>query len=45
MEIQGTESQIDRVIEAIEKGTFIKIENMEVKAIPVKEGEYGFRTG
>ena len=45
MEIQGTESQIDQVILAIEKGTFVKIENMDVKIIPVVEGEYGFRTG
>ena len=45
MEIQGTESQIDRVIEAIEQGSFVRIESMKVKMIPVVESEYGFRTG
>ena len=44
MEIQGEEEQIDRVILAIERGQFVRIENMGVKTVPVKEGEYGFRT-
>ena len=43
MEIQGTEEQIDRVILAVERGTFVRIENMEAKTIPVAEGEKGFR--
>ena len=43
MEIQGTEEQIDRVILAIERGTFVRIENMDVKALPVEEGERGFK--
>ena len=43
MEIQGEEEQIDGVILAIERGTFIRIENMEVKTLPVTEGERGFR--
>ena len=43
MEIQGTEEQIDRVILAIERGTFVRIENMEVKNLPVAEDERGFR--
>ena len=42
MEIQGTEEQIDQVILAIEKGTYIRIENLDVKTIPVQEGEYDF---
>lgn len=45
MEVQGEEEDIDRVILAIEKGTFVRIDNMDVKALPVVEREYGFRTG
>ena len=44
MEIQGEEESIDRVILAIERGTFVRIENMAVKSIPVVRYEYGFRT-
>jgi acylphosphatase len=44
MEIQGTEEAIESVILAIEKGTFIRIENMDMKEIPVVEDEYGFWT-
>ena len=44
MEIQGEEESIDQVILAIERGTFVRIENMAVKSIPVVEYEYGFRT-
>ena len=45
MEIQGTEEQIDQVILAIERGTYIRIENMDGKTIPVVEQERGFRAG
>jgi acylphosphatase len=45
MEIQGEEEDIDRVILAIEKGTFVRIDNMDVKVLPLVEREYGFRTG
>ena len=44
MEIQGEESQIDQVILAIGRGTYVRIENMKVKTIPVVEHDYGFRT-
>lgn len=44
MEIQGTEEAIDSVILAIEKGTFVRIENMDIKSIPVVENEYSFVT-
>ena len=44
MEIQGTESQIDQVIQAIQQGKWIKIEKMDVKIIPVDESEYTFGT-
>ena len=42
MEIQGTEEQIDQVILLIEKGRFVRIENMDTRTIPVKEDERGF---
>ena len=44
MEIQGTEEQIDQVILAIERGTYVRIEKMDVKTIPLAQGEYGFHT-
>lgn len=44
MAIQGEESQIDQVILAIERGTYVRIERMDVTKIPVVEYEYGFRT-
>ena len=44
MEIQGREEDIDKVILAIEKGTFVRIENMDVKTLPIVEQEYGFKT-
>lgn len=43
MEIQGTEEQIDAVIQAIERGHYVIIEKMSVKSIPLIEGEYCFR--
>ena len=42
MEIQGTEQQIDQVILAIERGTYVRIENLSARTIPAVEGEYGF---
>ncbi len=44
MEIQGTEEAIESVILAIEKGTFVRIENMDMRDIPVVEDEYRFGT-
>lgn len=44
MEIQGDEESIDRVILAIEKGTYVRVERMESKTIAPIEGERGFRT-
>ena len=41
MEIQGAEEQIDQVILLIEKGRFVRIENMDARTIPVKEEERG----
>ena len=44
MEIQGTEEQIDGVIQAIGRGRYVKIENMDVRTIPVVPHEQGFWT-
>ncbi len=43
MEIQGTQEAIDRVIRAIREGTYIRIEDMRTKALPVQPHESGFR--
>ena len=43
MEIQGYEAQIDQVILAIERGTFVRIENLDSRTVPVVSGESGFR--
>ena len=42
MEIQGTEEQIDQVLLAIERGTYVRIDNLEIRSIPVVEAERGF---
>ena len=44
MEIQGTQEQIDGVIQAIGRGRYVKIENMDVRTIPVIPDEQGFWT-
>lgn len=43
MEIQGTEEQIDNVVMALERGTYIQIDSIEARTIPVDENERGFR--
>ena len=43
MEIQGTQEQIDAVIMMIERGTYVRIEKMSVKTIPLVEHESFFR--
>ena len=42
MELQGTQHQIDNVIMAVEHGTYIAIDHMDVTDIPVIQGERGF---
>ena len=42
MEIQGAEEQIDRVILAIERGSYVRIENLESRSLPLVPGEKGF---
>ena len=44
MEIQGHEEQIDQVILAIERGTYVRIENMDVRSLPIDPDERSFRT-
>ena len=43
MEIQGSEESIDQVILAIERGTYVQIESMESRTLPVDENESSFR--
>ena len=42
MELQGTQAQIDGVILAVERGTWVQIENLRVKTIPTEENERRF---
>lgn len=44
MEIQGSEDQIDNVILALERGHYVRIENMECRTLPLADGEYRFVT-
>ena len=43
MEIQGTEEQIDKVFQMIMQGTYVSIDNMTAKTIPLLEDERGFK--
>ena len=43
MEVQGTKEAINNVILAIKESPFISIDRTEVKTIPLKEGERGFK--
>ena len=43
MELQGDETQIDQVIQAIQRGRYIDIERMDVQNIPIK-AERSFTT-
>ena len=42
MELQGTEAQIDRVVESLARGRFIEIEAMDSRAVPPVPDERGF---
>lgn len=44
MELQGTEEAIDKVIQAIEAGKYVRIDKMESRMIPVDPEERGFKT-
>ncbi len=45
MELQGTEEQIDLVLQEIRQWKYVQVERMDVKQIPVEPGEKRFRTG
>ena len=42
MELQGTEEQIESVLAAIERGSYIRIESVDARRIPTEENERGF---
>ena len=44
MEIQGTEEAIDKVIHAVNRGTYVRIESMDSRTIPLVEDDCGFET-
>ena len=44
MELQGTQAQIDRVLQALEQGRYIRIDNYSVRSIPPEEDERDFVT-
>ena len=44
MELQGTESQIDRVIQMLDRARYIRIDGINARRIPVEPGERDFVT-
>lgn len=44
MELQGSEAQIDRVLQTLEQGRFIRIENVNIRTIPTEAEERDFVT-
>ena len=44
MELQGTEAQIDRVIQMLDRARWIRIEAIDARTIPVERDERGFVT-
>ncbi|MBQ5331507.1 MAG: acylphosphatase [Oscillospiraceae bacterium] len=44
MELQGTEEQIDMVLQAVQQGTYIDIRDIITKSIPLAEDERDFHT-
>lgn len=42
MELQGSEAQLARVLEGIERSSYIRIEGMEVRTLPPDPDERGF---
>lgn len=43
MEVQGTEEAIDKMVVMIQQGTYIMINNMKVKRLPIDNEEHRFR--
>ena len=44
MELQGTEEQIDQVLDALERGLYIRISDIEVRSLPAEQEERSFVT-
>ena len=44
MELQGTEEQIERVLDALERGLYIRISDIEVRSLPADPEERSFVT-
>ena len=44
MELQGSEEQLERVLETLERGLYIRIERIETERVPLEDGERGFAT-
>ena len=42
MEVQGTESQINQLLTLINTGTYVNIEEIKSRQLPVEENESGF---
>ena len=42
MDVQGTESQINQLLTLINKGTYVNIEEIKSRQLPVEEKESGF---
>ena len=42
LELQGTEAQLDRVLESLDRSLYIQIEGMDVRRIPLLPEERGF---
>ena len=44
MELQGTQAQLDRVLQTLERAPWIRIEGINSRTIPVEPDERGFIT-
>ena len=44
MELQGTQEQIDRVLDALERGLYIRITDVEQRSLPPEPEERAFVT-
>ncbi len=44
MELQGSEAQIDRVVQSLDHARYIRIDSLEARRIPVETEERGFVT-
>ena len=42
LEVQGTQEQIHRLLTMINQGSYINIEGIDTKEIPLEQNEYGF---